>query len=390
MAQNSIYEIFFRGIKEMPNIGTESMAKLTPHLMRLHESERLYDLARDKGPAARQELSQAITDLFASTDLSVREQEMVADIMITMLRQAELDLRTAIAERVATLEKAPLRVVLYLSNDDIDVARPVLSNSPVLEDMDLMYLIQTQKSAYWQAIATRAGLPGTVVRALVDTRDAPTATTLVKNDKVEIPKDCFTTLTEMAAGTRDLCAPLLQRADLPKELVAKLYTYASQKIENALVREAGPMPAAIQETIADITLEMVDAANNSYTPSDLMLQAARSLHAKNQLNVDTMMKALKLGQIASFMAQLSAYADIPVARVKEFMLEPMGDTLAAICRVNRIDKKVFLKMFLLTQRYRSGDRMVDPHNLNEAMGKYDQLTPEKCQFLINRHRGSVN
>lgn len=377
---------FFRGINWMSSLGTESMTKLTPHLVRLHETEKLYQLARDKNPEARQELSSAVTDLFSTTELSVREQEIVSDILITMLRQAEVDLRMAIAERLAGLEKAPLRVILYLSNDEIDVAKTVLARSPVLEDMDLMYIIQTRDSPYWQAIAHRPTLNAPVVRALVETHDEATATVLVNNEEITFPQDVFVILAEMAQVANDIRAPLLRRRDIPRDLAAALYAHVGQRLETELKQGFGDVPAEITAAVQDVTQEFVNAGQDEFTPSLAMISAARTLASRGQLTVDTMMRALKVGQIASFIAQLSVFTGIAVEKVKVILQEEGGETLAAICRISRADKKIYLKMFLLTQRFRSGERLVDPQTLNRALNKFDQMALSDCQRLIDQHK----
>lgn len=368
----------------MSSLGTESINKLTPHLVRLHDTEKLYQLARDKNPEARAELSAAVTDLFSSVDLSVREQEIVSDILITMLRQAEIDLRMAIADRLSALEKAPLRVILYLSNDEIDVARTVLQRSPVLEDMDLMYIIQTRDTHYWQAIAGRPTLQAPVVRALVETHDVATATVLVNNQMVTFPQDVFVILAEMAQTTNDIRTPLLQRRDIPRDLAAALYAHVGERIENELKQTFGDIGGDVADAVEDVTTELVNAGQDEFTPSAQMIMAAKTLASRGQLTIETLMRALKVGQIASFIAQLSVFAGLSIETTRYVLQEPKAETLISIFRIHQTDKKVFLKMFLLTQRFRSGERLVDPQTLNNTLSRFDQMALSDCQKLLNR------
>lgn len=347
------------------------------------QADYLYGLARRKDDESRRELGNAVTDLFADGHLSLREQDIVSDILITMLKQAERDLRRSIADRLAAMNQAPLRVVLYLSNDEIDVARKILAQSPVLEEMDLMLIIETQKSPYWQAIAERKDLKDAVIRALVETRDAGTAKVLVNNQDVTIPQDSFRVLSEIAKVANDLCSPLLHRADLPKELVASIYEIAGQKIEDDM-RETmdNESVARVSPHVADTIQEFVKAAQNEYDPTDMMIDAARSLREKGRLSIDGMLQSLKNGQVASFCAQMMVFLQTDLTQVKKMMAEENGQTMAAVCRVNRVDKKIFLKMFLMTQKYRTGERIVDPMVLNTALTEFDQLTIDACRRRV--------
>lgn len=346
------------------------------------EASRLYQLARSKDSAARAELGDAVTDLFTTIDLSLREREIVSDILITMLKQAEKDLRRALADRLAVLPQAPLRVILHLSNDEIDVAGPILEKSPVLEDIDLMLIIEVQKSPYWQSIARRQDLKAPVVRALVDTKDPDTAVVLVKNDKAQIPADSYAVLAEMAAVSNDLTGPLLARADLPQDLIAVIYAHAGRKLERTLHTD----DAKILDHVADITNEFVGAAQDEYSPTRLMVDAARILKSRGQLSVETMLQSLKNGQVASCIAQMMVFMDLEFGQVRAMLREPNGESLAAFCRLQRVDKKIFVKMFLMTQKYRSGERLVDPMLLSRALTIFDQMTLETCMQKVQKLR----
>src|SRR5688572_4950053 len=108
---------------------------VTPLLVRLYDSHKLYRLAKDRKPFARAELTSTVSALL-DVALSARETELVADVLIALMRQAEKDLRQALAEKLSILDQVPLRLVLQIANDEIDVAAPVLRNSPILGDLD--------------------------------------------------------------------------------------------------------------------------------------------------------------------------------------------------------------------------------------------------------------
>lgn len=347
------------------------------------QADRLYELARRKDHQSRIELGNAVTDLFAQADLSLREQDIVSDILITMLKQAERELRRSIADRLAAVDKAPLRVVLHLANDEIDVARKILAQSPVLEDMDLMLIIETQPSPYWQVIAERHDLHEPVIRALVQTRDISTAKVLIGNESAVIPPDSFETLIDLSDVSNDLCVPLLARHDLPADLISSLYTIAAVKIgQEAIMTLPSERLAEIQPHILDITQEFVAGTKGQFNPSPAMVEAARHLKEKGRLTIDGMVQSLDNGQVASFMAQMMVFLSSDLPRVRAMIADESGQGLAAVCRVNRVEKKTFLKMFLLTQKYRTGDRTVDPMLINNALNEFDQMPLDVCRKAV--------
>lgn len=351
-------------------------------------SDYLYELARKKDPSARRELGDIVTDLFVSAKLSLREEDIVADILITMLKQAELDLRQAIAERLASLTHAPLRVVLYLSNDDIDVARPLLVSSPVLEDMDMILIIETRGEEYWRAIAGRPDLRAAVIRALVETRDSGTASVLLNNNEIIIPKESFEILSEIAHTANDICVPLLKRHDLPEDLISTIYRLVGDTIRADLESQLPPDRfAAIKSCIDHVIIEHVDRKAQLFSsPESHMIEAAQALKKRGKMTFDGVLQALKNGQVKSFIAQLMTFSDISFSGIAGMIVEENGQKMAALCRIHRIDKKLFLKFFLLTQKLRAGDRIVDPTHLNQALSLYDFMSIQDAQKILDDMR----
>ena len=108
-----------------------------PMLVKLHDSHKLYSLAQDKQPLAQSELSTAMAELL-DMQTTPREEELIADVLIGLMRQAEIDLREALSEKLSIMENVPLRLALHIANDEISVAKPVLKNSIALGDLDLI------------------------------------------------------------------------------------------------------------------------------------------------------------------------------------------------------------------------------------------------------------
>ena len=124
-------------------------SRVAPLLVQLYDSHKLYALARDPSDPARRELSGIILDLFQS-DLSAREAELISDVLINLMRQIEIELRAAMAEKLARQRNIPLRVILFLAADEINVAEHVLRHSPVLNDLDLLTLPDSCSESLFQ------------------------------------------------------------------------------------------------------------------------------------------------------------------------------------------------------------------------------------------------
>jgi uncharacterized protein (DUF2336 family) len=367
----------------------------SPHmaslLTKLYDSHRLYGMARDNNPETRLELSGIMANLLEH-QLSPREHELVADVLIALIRQAELDLRQATAERLATMDKVPLRLILHLVNDEIAVADPILRYSPILSDLDLIYIIKSQGAAYWRAIAARENLSEFIIDTLAGTKDPGTALVLTGNERARLTTHALEILTGLAAEHGELARPLLIRSEMPPSLARKLYAHVGQDLKNYIKSFYGIVPPEIENVADEVILEFVDPAeektisspSRGYYPSDDMLAVARRLSELGQLNMTILMEALKKGQVSNFIAMFSVYTGMPARRLYEILQQPSGRRLAIVCRAYNMQKGDFSTIYLLTHRMRSTDRLVNHRDLLAALSYFDKIRPEAARLVLAR------
>lgn len=358
---------------------------MTPLLVRLYDSHKFYGLVKDNKPLARAELTRAVTDLF-ETRLTAKEQELLADVLIGLMRQAEKDLRLALSEKLAALPNVPLRLILHLANDEITIAAPVLRKSIVLSDLDLIYIIKSQGPDYWQAIAARGDLSNAVADVLADTRDIGTALVLTQNDRIKLTRHALNVLGELAEENDLVAKPLLMRSDIPPDLARRLYNHVGRELQDYIKAFFGIDEAPAAKTVVeDLFIEFGEAAPHpEFMPSDEMVEEARKKAALNQLNLDLMMETLNKGMIPSFIAQFSEYTGISARRIHDFLRQPCPKGMAIACRAFRIQKSDFSRIYLMTNRMRSRDRLVNHKDMLDVLKYFDKVRPEVAFRIVMR------
>ncbi len=83
------------------------------------------------------------------------DRRIVTQVALDIVRDADMALRRRVAEALATRADAPLELVLRLVHDDAAIARPLLRESPVLRDADLIEVAQHRTFRHRLAIAMR-------------------------------------------------------------------------------------------------------------------------------------------------------------------------------------------------------------------------------------------
>ncbi len=365
----------------------ESTPEVAPLLVRLYDTHKLYGLAKDENPDARSELTGVMVDLL-KVRLNDNEKELITDVLMTLMRQAETDLRMALADRLAVMDNVPLRMVLHLANDDIIVADPVLRQSPVLQDMDLIYIIKAKGPEHWRAIARRDSISTGVVDSLAETRDLATAVILAENEGITLSEKTLGIMTTMAMSSDVLARPLLMRNDIPSEAAAKLYGYVGQELKKYIHEHYTPDVAHVLDVaLKDITTEFRQVSVQRFIPSEQMIAAAEILMEKGSLKSQTLIQALRRGQYAYFIALFSVWCGLSTTTVQQILRQESGQGLAVACRATSIVKNDFLNIYLLTNRVRNGGiRVVNQGDLAGALRYFEKVTTAQARKILSQSR----
>lgn len=361
----------------------DKSSDVIPLLVRLYDSHKLHGLAKDDKPLARAELTTAVCELL-EMDSSPRESELIADVLIGLMRQAEADLREALAERLAVVENVPLRLILNLANDKIDIARPVLEKSIVLGDLDLIYIIKSKGPAYWQAIAAREQISNQVMNLLSDARDVDTAVMLAENHNIELTEHALSVLSDMAQNSDTLAAPLLRRDDVSADIAKALFKYVGQEIKDYIKEEYGIAEGSIADAVDEVIDGLVEAteAVSEFSPTPSMLKAAERYKDKGLLTTKLMLGTLRRGQIQAFVSQFSKYTGLDPKTTLEIFSQSSGQGLAVACKAFEITKEDFVSIFLLTNRVRNHGRMVDLNDMTKAIAYFNRIKRDVAQGII--------
>ncbi len=348
--------------------------------------EQLVDLARDRSVAARAQLVDTVTDLFfdKKRTLSDRERALMTEILRRLIHDVEMEVRCALAARLADEPEAPPELVRSLADDKIEVAHPILKRSTVLQDPELIEIIVNRTREHQLAIATRSSLSAAVSEALVGTGDVDVITALIENHGAEIAKATMEYLVEQSKRIDSYQNPLVQRPDLSPELARRMYWWVSAAVRKSIVQNFDLDPVHLDRKLADIIDDVLDGQPaQSLRRSD---ELAKKLAECNAITPQLLVQTLRQGEVALFESLLAELCRLRRALVKRIVFEPGGQGLAVIARAIGISKPDFASIFLLSRSARPGDKVVDPGELSRVLAFYDRVQPTGATRLIERMR----
>lgn len=256
---------------------------------------------------------------------------LVEAVLELLVRDVAKEVRRALAHAVADSSELPVAIARRLASDEIEVAEPVLRQSPLLSDDDLIEIVRTNAMQYALAVAGRSQLSEAVSEVLVDSGHAPVVARLVGNVGARLSQATLERVVADFGAEREVQDRVVRRPELPFELVDRLIRLVAERLEWELVRthrmpleQAQAMMRAARERSA-IDLVARDHGSRS------LEQHLRARFQSGELGHEELLAMLRDGDVGGFEVGVALHAREPVARVRRLLYDPDRRRLAAIC-----------------------------------------------------------
>ncbi len=263
-------------------------------------------LTRDGDDDVRCRLARKIATL--APTLNAVERARVGDIVgqtLSALADDQLTrVRAILADELKDADGVPGAVIERLARDgEISVSRPVLENSPLLDDEVLLEIINSGPvQGALAAVSRRHGLDPALADAIVGTDETDAITALLSNASAQIREETLDGLVERAQRVDDWHSPLVARPKLSSRAVRGLADYVAgsllQQLESRSdldAETAGTVYDAISRRLAE------DAGPGEPLPEE----RAEAMREKGWLDEGSVTKALGTGDRGFVIAALA-------------------------------------------------------------------------------------
>lgn len=346
------------------------------------DPQELLQCAQDTSEAGRHRLAKAVSQFFDERKLTDSEKVIASDILLNLIRQAEVDLRAALSERLSVQNNVPPELIVYLANDQISVARHVLMHSPVLNDVDLIYIIASKGQEHWQTIARREALSPTVADKLIDTGDPGTVMNLIDNQRVNLQKSSMKKIVKFSLKSEELQAPLLRRPEIDPEIAIDLYMVVSQALRQEIASRFVISSHVFDQALEGLIHELSNEAKGlRVTTPDMVVLAKRFTERKDN-TPDLMIRTLRRGQVGFFVALFAERVGLAPEHVVKLIQKDGGRPFVVACRFISMMKSEFASIFLLSRGIRTGDKIVDQRELAMALKNFDSIKDFDVQRIM--------
>lgn len=348
---------------------------------KLSKIKNLLTMALDRTTHGRGALAESIFQVCLQTNssLSTKELEITFDILRKLVGDAEMEVRRTIAERLATRGDLPHDIALFLANDQIEVAYPVLVDGIVLEDVDLIMIARGKTASHQIAVTLRRHLSENVSNALVETQNIDVIDSLLRNPTVQIGRETMAQMVEMSRTMTPIQKPLLQREDLPPDLASRMYGWVSAVLKNFIV---DTFPEAHQRFGSEIDNVLERATATS--------PEARSLETEPEqtpsIKTADLLRVLETESMRSFRALFAQFSDLPQGAIPAILNNAGGESLAIVCKACDVKIGNFLRIYVILRAKLDDDVHPKSAEFNAVKTFYKRLEFNSATSILSEWR----
>lgn len=337
----------------------------------------------------RADIAQKVARRFDNVTITDRERALAQDILGLLVHDAATLVRESLAQSLARLSDAPHDVIVLLARDIDEVALPILEESPVLSDDDLIDIVVKGSDAKHMAIAGRPLVGAAVSNALIETDNQRVVARLVANEGALIDEDALVNVAERYGDLDEVADPLVRRALLPAAVVARLVSMVSDRLQEYLIdhHELSDEVAAdlASESRERATIKMLENVAREDFPA-LVMELAK----EDRVSETLLLRAVCMGEIAFLEAAMAHRANLDIGKTWRLLHDkgPLG--LRAIFRKARLPEGVFPAFRLALDVFHEMDFSSAEFNrehfsqtmLEHILTQFDGLKGRDLDFLI--------
>ena len=294
------------------------------------------EAALTSGAARRVEMLARITELFVSEAARYSEEQVGVfdDVMVRLAGTVGADARAKLAQRLAPIANAPSSLTHMLAFDDeIEIARPILSQSERPEDSALRANAGSKSHRHRLAIALRRSLSETVTDVLIERGDREVLRALVNNAGGRFSETGFRMLVERAADDDDLATAIGLRSSTPQARFA--------------------VPAG-----------------------------AQSLNQLGRIGEAELHRYARDRKFEETALALSILCDTPIDLVERALLDPTAEIILILAKVAGLSSATTKAILLL----RAADRGMSAMDLDHALLSFERLQPVTARRVLDFFR----
>lgn len=341
--------------------------------------------------AVRRQLAKRLADVICipASQLTPQERHMAGDVLVELLRSADVDIRESVAKRLVMLNEAPRTILVILAKDEIRVAKHILEESRSLTDSDLIQIAHKVSAAHRAVIAKRRKITDSVVDAMVEFLEEDVVEALLKNKGANFSETALQRILTVSRSHQPYVELLIKRDELRPSHGLTMFWWANAANRKKILHRFGVTRHVLQETCQDL---FPKAAADGWT--DAGVRKALQFIERRQRNraaiarseFDGLEHAIETAQVQGLTRKLteeiSYMSGVKPATGAQILTDKGGEAIAVLCKAPGLKRDYIEKFWRALKRpLHDLDGSIHP-DLKRVMETYDTISTDKAQTVL--------
>jgi uncharacterized protein (DUF2336 family) len=296
-----------------------------------------------------------ITDLFleGASRYSEGQVNVFDEVIVKLVGAIEAKARAKLSSRLAPVQNAPRGVIRMLAfDDDIEVARPVLTTSERLDEADLIANASRKSQQYLAAIAERRSLSEEVTEVLVARGDRQVVQSVAKNSGARFSDAGFRMLVKRSSGDEALALQVGSRRDVPRQHFLRLLQEASAAVRSRLAAENPNAGGAVESVLGEVVGSIRSETRKVSTDHAAARSRVEALHKAGRLGEPEVHGFARERKFEETAVALSLLCGIEIDAAERALLDPAHEMALILAKIAGLSSTTAKAVLLL----KSADR----------------------------------
>ncbi len=339
----------------------------------------------------RRALAKRLADVICipESQLAPQERHMAGDVLVEMLRNADIELREGVAKRLVMLNEAPRTILVILAKDDIRVAQHVLEKTKSLTDSDLIQIARKVSEKHRTVIAKRRKIDDAVTDVLVEFMEEEVVETLLSNPGSNFSETAIQRILTMSRNHEPYVKLLITRPELRPSHGLTMFWWAKPPERRKILKRFSVARTVLQQSCADLFAKAAadgwsDPAARKALQFIERRQRNRAAIARSEFeNLEEAIEAAEVHRVTRKITQEISYiAGIKPATGAQILTDPLGEAIGVLCKAAGLKREYITKLWKAMKR---PDLAADgsPHpDLLRIIATYDEISTDKAQTVL--------
>ena len=347
---------------------------------------------------ARRALLRRLADVVClpSSRVNAFERAVTADLLVEMLREADIEDRKRVTRRLAPLGEIPNALVRLLLRDDIAVSTFLLENGATLSDPDLIGCVRDAQIEHRRMIASRRGLTEIVSEALTELGEVGVIVALLANREAKLSAAAVEQIVAASRAYPMLIPGLLARPELRPSHAYVMFWWAEPDARRLILQRFAVSREVLQDAASDVF-----SMANSEGWQDALVRKALQFVERRQRNraaiekspyasLDEAVLTAEQGMTRDLASEIAYLAGVkPMAGAKIFT-DPFGEPLAILCKATGLPKRAVFSLWRGLRRPEEDSTGARAAALERTLFVYDMMAVDRAQTVLRYWNWSLS